>query len=42
MDLKSEGSSELDNEKLITKRRNERFAYILGVITQFLWAIIGI
>ena len=42
MELKSERSSKMDNGKLITKRRNERFAYILGVITQFLWAINGI
>ena len=38
MDLKSEGSSVMNNEALIRKRKNERFAYILGTITQFLWA----
>ena len=39
MDLKSEGSSVMNNEALIRKRKNERFAYILGIITQFLWAV---
>lgn len=42
MDLKSERSSAMNNEALIRKRKNERFAYILGIITQFLWAINGV
>ena len=39
MDLMYERSSALDNEDLIKKRQNERFAYILGIITQFFWAV---
>lgn len=42
MDLKSEGSSEMNDEDLIKKRKNERFAYILGIVTQFLWALNGV
>ena len=42
MDLKSERSSAMNNEALIRKRKNERFAYILGIITQFLWAVNGV
>jgi drug/metabolite transporter (DMT)-like permease len=29
----------LSDDKLLEKRRNERFAYLLGVFTQFLWAL---
>ena len=32
----------MDKEKLIIKRRNERFAYLLGIFTNFLWAINGV
>ena len=35
----SEESSLLNEEELDQKRRNERFAYLLGVVTQFLWAL---
>lgn len=35
----SEASSLLNEEELNQKRRNERFAYLLGVATQFLWAL---
>ena len=42
MDLISERSSVLDKEKLIIKRRNERFAYLLGIFTNFLWAVNGV
>ena len=42
MDLMSERSSALDNEDLIKKRQNERFAYILGIFTHFLWAVNGV
>ena len=42
MDLISERSSALDNAELIKKRKNERFAYILGIFTQFLWAVNGV
>ena len=42
MDLISERSSALDNEDLIKKRQNERFAYILGIFTQFLWSLNGV
>jgi drug/metabolite transporter (DMT)-like permease len=35
----SEVSSLLSDDKFIEKRRNERFAYLLGVFTQFLWAL---
>ena len=38
-DFISERSSNLDIEKLIIKRKNERFAYLLGIFIQFLWAI---
>ena len=39
MDLKSDASSQMSEEDLLNKRKNERFAYILGILTQFLWAI---
>ena len=35
----SEDSSLLSEKELDQKRRNERFAYLLGVVTQFLWAL---
>jgi drug/metabolite transporter (DMT)-like permease len=35
-------SSELNKEELIKKRQNERFAFILGIFTQFLWAVNGV
>ena len=38
----SERSSDLDDEKLLEKRNNERFAYLLGIFVQFLWALNGI
>ena len=41
-DLMSERSSNLDDEKLLKKRKNERFAYILGMFTQALWALNGV
>ena len=41
-DFISERSSNLDIEKLITKRKNERFAYLLGMFTQILWAFNGV
>jgi len=37
-EFKSERSSNLDYEKLLEKRKNERFAYILGMFTQILWS----
>ena len=42
MDLKSEGSSDMEIEKLRIKRKNERFAYLMGILCQFLWALNGI
>ena len=42
MDLMSVKSSELNKEELIKKRQNERFAFILGIFTQFLWAVNGV
>ena len=42
MDLISEKSSALNSEALINKRKNERYAYLLGIFTQFLWAINGV
>ena len=41
-DLISERSSDMDSEQLLNKRKDERFAYILGIITQFIWAINGV
>jgi len=38
----SEKSSLLDEEEFIKKRRNERFAYILGIFTQFVWSVNGL
>ena len=40
--LLSEHSSMLDSENLNLKRKNENFAYSLGIITQFVWAINGL
>ncbi len=41
-DLISERSSNMDDVKLLEKRKNERFAYILGMFTQVLWALNGV
>ena len=41
-DLMSERSSDMDDEKLLAKRKNERFAYLLGMFTQVLWALNGV
>ena len=38
----SEKSSLLSEDKFIEKRKNERFAYFLGIFTQFLWALNGL
>ena len=38
----SEKTSLLDEEEFIKKRKNERFAYILGIFTQLVWAINGL
>ena len=38
-DIFSVGSSKLDDEMLAVKRKNERFATVIGVISQFIWAI---
>ena len=35
----SEVSSLLSEDKFLEKRRNERFAYLLGIFVQFLWAL---
>ena len=40
--LLSEHSSMLDSEKLAIKRRNENFAYTLGIFTQIIWSINGL
>ena len=40
--LLSEHSSMLDSEKLTIKRRNENFAYTLGIFTQIIWSINGL
>ena len=32
----------LTEEDFIQKRKNERFAYILGIFTQLLWTINGL
>lgn len=42
MDLMSERSSVMSVEKLKAKRKNERFAYLLGFLCQFLWALNGV
>ena len=42
MDLMSERSSEMDDKKLLEKRKKEKFAYLLGILTQFLWALNGV
>ena len=38
-DIYSIDSSKLDDELLAVKRKNERFATIIGIISQFIWAI---
>ena len=38
----SEKSSLLNDDELNQKRKNERFAYILGIFTQLVWAINGL
>ena len=38
----SEKSSLLNEEEFIKKRKNERFAYLLGIFTQFVWSINGL
>ena len=38
-DLYSVKSSELDDEMLAIKRANERFAYGVGILSQFVWAL---
>ena len=38
----SERSSAMNTEELIKKRKNERFAYILGIIANLLWALNGV
>ena len=40
--LASEHSSMLDSEKLALKRKNENFAYTLGILTQLVWSINGL
>ena len=42
MDLISERSSNMNTEQLLERRNNEKFAYTLAIITQFLWAINGV
>ena len=42
MDLISERSSNMNTEQLLERRNNERFAYTLAIITQFLWALNGV
>lgn len=42
MDLESERSSNLNTEQLIRKRKDERFAYIIAIICQLLWALNGV
>ena len=42
MDLMSERSSEMDDQKLLAKRKNEKFAILLGIFAQFLWALNGV
>ena len=42
MDLASERSSNLNTEQLIQKRKDERFAYIIAIICQGLWALNGV
>ena len=38
-DLYSVNSSELNDEMLAEKRKNERFAVIIGILSQLVWAI---
>ena len=37
-DIYSVDSSTLNDEMLAAKRRNERYATLLGVLSQFIWA----
>ncbi len=41
-DLISESSSNMNTEQLLDNRKNEKFAYILAIITQVLWALNGV
>ena len=38
-DIYSINSSELNDEMLAEKRKNERFAIIMGILSQFIWAL---
>jgi drug/metabolite transporter (DMT)-like permease len=38
-DIYSVDSSILNDEMLAEKRKNERFAYIVGILSQFIWAL---
>ena len=38
----SEKSSLLNEEEYLQKRKNERFAYLLGIFTQLIWSINGL
>ena len=38
-DIYSVNSSELNDEMLAEKRKNERFAVIIGIASQFVWAL---
>ena len=38
-ELKSVDSNLLNDEQLLEKRKNEKYAYIIGIITQFVWAL---
>ena len=41
-DIKSIDSSLLDDDELYKKRQDEKFAIIIGIITQLIWGINGI
>ena len=38
-DIYSVNSSELNDEMLVEKRKNERFSIIIGILSQFIWAL---
>ena len=38
-DIYSVDSSTLNDEMLAEKRKNERFAYVVGILSQFIWAL---
>ena len=38
-DIYSVDSSILNDEMLAEKRKNERFAYVVGILSQFIWAL---